>query len=66
MVLEIPGTPYQIDTAHYSNGERWIDLWEGDKKIGGYKTLDDAIENIHTLCKVDEDGMAQLQAGTLE
>ena len=65
MLLKIPGTLYEIDTAHYSNGDRWIDLWEGNKKVAEYKTFEEVVENIHVLCNVDEEGMAKLQGNKL-
>ena len=55
MLLIIKDTPYEIDTAVHE-GKRWVDLWQGDKSISPFDTVDEAVSFIEEIMEEKDDG----------
>lgn len=61
MILTIPGTNIEIDTATCQDGSRWADVYVENKKIGSFGSLNNACDFVQDFFRVDDEGMNQLQ-----
>jgi hypothetical protein len=61
MILTIPGTSIEIDTATRRDGSRWVDVYDDNKKIGTFDSINDVCDFLQEVFGVDDEGMNQLQ-----
>ena len=61
MILKIPGTPIEIDTAHNTNGAQWVSVWMKEGFFGSFKSLDEAVNAIQEHLGLDDEGIVDLQ-----
>ena len=47
-------TPFEIDTAMETNGERWVQIWRGKQCLRNLKSVDEAVSEIEGMLALTE------------
>lgn len=47
-------TPFEIDTALETNGERWCQIWKGANCLRHLKSVDEAVDSIEGMLALRE------------
>ena len=55
MLLIIKDTPYEIDTAVHE-GKRWVEVWQWNKSISPFETVDEAVSFIEEIMEEKDTG----------
>ena len=42
-------TPFEIDTARWANGERWVEIWSERRRLMELKSVDEAVDKIEAM-----------------
>ena len=54
-------TPFEIDTARGLDGERWVEIWNGRKRLMQLKSVGEAVDKIEAMLTLRELGQIQAE-----